>query len=1405
MIRKFICTFLAIVMAFSSISVFAARTVPPREYDRYYYVGETECAVTASDCIFADNASISSEGVEISAGGQATWGFYLPYASRSVMIVYEGSGNITLKTNENTYNTITLSGEGEDLLEFGVNLGYDQKPQWRYWVNYNGAAMLQEYVEHRGEKTVTITASEDVVIKELLFEKEFTMGPRTTNLPNISDAVKETMSTVVIHENASVILVNGGRRYVDNNDVTKRPVLVNGSMYLPINTLAKALGYYHEDIPEENYAMMRSEWHTVVMLDGAVTIAEGTAKPIPAPSNAIIRHNGETLAAVRYFGELAGECVEYKDGLVVIDNKYAVKRVLNNSSYYSHVYEKISPFISVKKTGVTYYVAQNDGADDNNSGTFLSPFRTLNKAAEVAKAGDTVIVCEGVYRETLTPKNNGEPGAPITFKAAEGHDVTISAADELDAPYLIDAEKGEYILEMPMDLGIGKNQIYIDDVALPEARYPDNAERHVQGDFLSDLWPDRGEIYKQAGDLHTFFSDTLLNQPDDYWVGGIYVGTFGYGYATLTGLITDSTNGSFTVSDKYRNQVWWWEKWANCVTNDWAHSPNYGIIIGHINAMNLPGEWVRTDDGRLHIILPEGCDPTTVKIEAKARQLIADLTDRKYINIEGFKTIGGSVTMGEKGEMCMLNGLDMKYINHYTLSADSRNGYIDFIEEPIKLFYYDNTVPGAPQRGEVGVYLGGSDEIIVNCKMDQAAGAAIYMTGTYGYIENNIIDQCGYMSSYTSGIHCDTLVWKAPTAARGGHSFYNNTVGKSGQSGLDFCKLEWNTKNENDVPILPCEIAYNDFHDCNLASVDAGAVYCNGCNAGFDEQMTTVHHNYVYKTTDSETSGNSGDGGIYWDGNANGFETYDNMTFNIGSEGFNYDMIVQPTSPAESYERLWDNQSLDTISINSEIPVADALEDGFFTENQPFFAGSTIDREKPYANNLNRFRKGAYSSDYLALNAEVSDGVALNQDNGHAYFSADGQYIHFKDVDFGEMSDEISISYLSNSNWASDILEIYVDSMESPTRHLKIELPSDDPPDKSYTCSVRKKFSGLGGIHDVWIKVSEFYSVAIGGISVMKRAVENPLQSIDDWALHIYTAEYTDYVKNNPKSPGDFFVKDGGLGTEKGGANGVRSTWAGYTVRYAAQEITDDVSCFVMAAGSRAQYLGQLINVYLCEPTDLYAGPSGEPVAQFRTRNDQFYDRTPLSAPVLKDIEPGVYDVYIEFSEADGLGKTSNISYFGFLKEGVDETQYSIAAAPKRAELYDAELSVIKNDRPFTKIIISRLDGYERALFNTLPGTIAAYKDVRSIGESTGFAIRYYIGDERLAGQPVTIRVKDADGNDISKGQLVTEACEENTPRITTCKLDTPVPEGYYTVYVEFGGEEGSDKCNRLHWLGFTE
>ncbi|MDD1457289.1 hypothetical protein MEN95_20570 [Dolichospermum sp. ST_sed7] len=76
----------------------------------------------------------------------------------------------------------------------------------------------------------------------------------------------------------------------------------------------------------------------------------------------------------------------------------------------------------------TYYVSADTAGNDSNDGlSTSSPFKTIQKAANLTNPGDTVLIMNGVYTNTdpfggiVSIKRSGTSNAPITYKAYPGH------------------------------------------------------------------------------------------------------------------------------------------------------------------------------------------------------------------------------------------------------------------------------------------------------------------------------------------------------------------------------------------------------------------------------------------------------------------------------------------------------------------------------------------------------------------------------------------------------------------------------------------------------------------------------------------------------------------------------------------------------------------------------------------------------------------------------------------------------------------------------------------------------------------------------------------------------------------------------------------------------------------------
>jgi len=95
--------------------------------------------------------------------------------------------------------------------------------------------------------------------------------------------------------------------------------------------------------------------------------------------------------------------------------------------------------------GAVYFVAP--GGDDSNPGDLDHPWKTIQHAANILVAGDTVYIRAGTYYERVVPQNSGDNGNLIKYAAYPGEIVTIDGTGVTVPEYcgLFDLTSRNYI------------------------------------------------------------------------------------------------------------------------------------------------------------------------------------------------------------------------------------------------------------------------------------------------------------------------------------------------------------------------------------------------------------------------------------------------------------------------------------------------------------------------------------------------------------------------------------------------------------------------------------------------------------------------------------------------------------------------------------------------------------------------------------------------------------------------------------------------------------------------------------------------------------------------------------------------------------------------------------------------
>ena len=126
------------------------------------------------------------------------------------------------------------------------------------------------------------------------------------------------------------------------------------------------------------------------------------------------------------------------------------------------------------------FVACNDPkAADKNPGTEARPLKTIQKAASLAVAGDTVFLRAGTYHETVTPVHSGSNGVPITYMPYHNEKVVIDGAD----PITNWTNSSSSIYQAPMNWSVNNgdgDQIFVDGQMMNYARYPNSSLERLE-------------------------------------------------------------------------------------------------------------------------------------------------------------------------------------------------------------------------------------------------------------------------------------------------------------------------------------------------------------------------------------------------------------------------------------------------------------------------------------------------------------------------------------------------------------------------------------------------------------------------------------------------------------------------------------------------------------------------------------------------------------------------------------------------------------------------------------------------------------------------------------------------------------------------------------------------------------
>src|SRR3954452_14238242 len=154
-------------------------------------------------------------------------------------------------------------------------------------------------------------------------------------------------------------------------------------------------------------------------------------------------------------------------------------------------------------------ITGSDAAD----GSAEAPLRSINKAAALARPGDSVVVHEGVYREWVRPRRGGlSDRRRITYEAAPGEHVVIKGSEQVSGWEQVEGSVWKVSVPNPL---FGSFNPFAEEVEGDWIAYPEKDSPRKQ---LGEVYLNGSSFYEVAS-LAEVSDPPLRTEVLDAWTG----------------------------------------------------------------------------------------------------------------------------------------------------------------------------------------------------------------------------------------------------------------------------------------------------------------------------------------------------------------------------------------------------------------------------------------------------------------------------------------------------------------------------------------------------------------------------------------------------------------------------------------------------------------------------------------------------------------------------------------------------------------------------------------------------------------------------------------------------------------------------------------------------------------------
>ncbi|MCK4921906.1 MAG: hypothetical protein KAS71_12725, partial [Bacteroidales bacterium] len=268
-----------------------------------------------------------------------------------------------------------------------------------------------------------------------------------------------------------------------------------------------------------------------------------------------------------------------------------------------------------------YYVATN--GNDSGTGSITNPFASITKAVSLMGPGDSCIIREGRYHETVSLSGlKGSYHEPIVFSSYPGEKVVLDGSIEVGGNW---EYSGNGIYKTFIDQDIW--QLWVDSIPATLARFPNSTV------WSEEFW-DQTKSWSVSTGNNGYRNDPELAQFDFSLDGAVMVINIG-NWRSRAAIVKNHLPGTTEFDyDPFTD-------------GSYKDNPSHSYFLTGRKLLDSPGEWFYDSKVDSLFLIPEdGQTPDNKKIRAKNQSYFFDTYGTaSHIQIHGFTFYGTTVNL----------------------------------------------------------------------------------------------------------------------------------------------------------------------------------------------------------------------------------------------------------------------------------------------------------------------------------------------------------------------------------------------------------------------------------------------------------------------------------------------------------------------------------------------------------------------------------------------------------------------------------------------------------------------------------------------------------------------------------------------------------------------------------------